>query len=302
MPGGGSSDATFTSSSAWEILTKACVALGLPSDGAELMRLGENAIFRLSSKPLVVRIGRSLEKLPVVERELCVAHWLADEGVSVVRPYDGVAQPVVIADQHPVSVWHLVEAGRNRPWVEDLAPLLRQMHALGDCPCDLPALDPLTRAQERLRAVGGLNEDDRTFLLSRLDELRRAFDEVKFVLPPGFIHGDAHTGNLLGEAGNAVLGDFEAVANGPREWDLVAVAMSVARFGLSLQVYERFVELYGFDVLAWEGYGVLRDMRELYMTAWLAQNLAEGPDVVAEVALRIASIRDGDTSCEWHAF
>jgi len=44
--------------------------------------------------------------------------------------------------------------------------------------------------------------------------------------------------------------------------------------------------------MAWNGYGVLRDMRELYMIAWLVQKLPEGRPVVDEAGLRIASIRN----------
>lgn len=301
MPSGEPSEPKFTTSTAQDLLKKACSRLGLPHEGAELLRFGENAIFRLAGKPLVVRIGRSIEKLPIVSRELCVARWLDDEGVPVARPFDGVAQPVVI-DDHPVSVWHLVEAGRHGPGVEELAVLLRQVHALGACPCDLPALDPLSLAERRLQAATELADSDRAFLLSRCDELRQKFVGLRFALPVGMVHGDAHTGNLLGEAGHAVLTDFEAVANGPREWDLATLAMARSRFGLPADAYQRFIDLYGFDVMTWDGYDTLREIRELYMTAWLIQNLAEGSLVADEVALRIATIRNGDTTREWHAF
>ena len=273
----------------------------MSSEDAELIRLGENAIFRLHDKPLVVRIGRAPEKLPVVRQELCVARWLADRRVPVTCPYEGVTQPIVL-DGHPVSVWHLVVPGEPRPGVVDPAALLRQIHALGDCPCELQPLDPLATAVQRLHHAHALAEQDRKFLLERTSELRQAFRELTFALPQGFIHGDAHTGNLLGMAGRAVLSDFEAVAIGPREWDLTAIAMAQTRFGLPAATYRRFVDGYGFDVTTWSGYPVLRKMRELYMTAWLAQNLGHGPDVAAEVNLRITSIRNGDTTSAWHPF
>lgn len=301
MPVDGSPSTSFTSSVAWEVLVHACRATGLPAEGAELVRLGENAIFRLRGKPLVVRIGRSRERLPIIERELCVARWLDGAGVAVARAYDGVAQPV-IADGYPVSVWHVIEDGRRRPGVEDLALVLRRLHALKHSPCDLPPLDPLTATARRVAAAAVLDQADRAFLLQRCRQVDARFRQLRFVLPCGFVHGDAHTGNLMGEPGRAVLIDLEAAATGPREWDLVSVAMARARFGLPEHAYIRFVELYGFDVTGWDGYGVLRDMRELFVTGWLIQNLAEGAAVAAEVALRIESIRDGDTNRGWHAF
>src|SRR5690606_10760580 len=99
-------------------------------------------------------------------------------------------------------------------------------------PCDLSPLDPLTTVEHRAQSVTGLDAADRDFLLARAGQLRRALDETVFALPVGFVHGDAHTGNLLGEAGRAVLGDFEGAAIGPREWDLVTAAMATSRFGL----------------------------------------------------------------------
>ena len=301
MGAGESSDAALTSSLSWEVLGRTCNAVGLPSDGAKLLRLGENAIFRLGRKPLVVRIGRSLERLPIVEAELCVARWLDGAGVAVACPYDGVAQPMVI-DQRPVSVWHLVERDGDKPGVDDLAVLLRQVHALENGPCALPRLDPFVHAEPRVRGAVGLAQEDRAFLLAWSADLRERFRGLDFVLPPGFVHGDAHTGNLLGRAGRAVLTDFEMAAIGPREWDLIPTAVSRARFGLAEDAYRRFVARYGFDVTDWAGFDVLQDIREFNMTAWLMQNLAEGQHIAAEVALRIDSIRDGDRGREWHAF
>jgi hypothetical protein len=229
--------------------------------------------------------------------------WRVDnsEEVPVARPYDGVTQPMVVMD-HPVSVWGLVEAGDESPGVEDLARLLRRVHGLSNGPCDVPELDPLVHAEPRISGIAGFSCDDRAFLSEWCERMREEYKSLEFALPQGFVHGDAHTGNLLGGAGRAVLTDFEMTAIGPREWDLTPIAVAHARMGLGDARYRRFVNLYGFDVTEWAGFGVLRQIRELDMIAWLAQNLGESQAVVDEVALRIASIRDGDTDREWHAF
>ena len=73
--------ADFSSSAVLPTLQKACAQTGLSSDGAELLRLGENAIFQLAAAPVVVRIARSADRLQRVQRELCVARWLASEAV-----------------------------------------------------------------------------------------------------------------------------------------------------------------------------------------------------------------------------
>lgn len=53
-------------------MTAACRAAGLDDRGAELIRLGENALFRLASVPVIVRIGRSVEYVPMARNEVAV--------------------------------------------------------------------------------------------------------------------------------------------------------------------------------------------------------------------------------------
>src|SRR5437764_14928757 len=115
--------AGFSSQAVLPVLHKACRKAGLDGSGAELLRLGENAIYRLTDPPIVVRIARSADRLGRVERELCVARWLAHAGVPAVRVYEGIGQPVLV-DEHPVSFWHAVSGGDPAPTHADLARLL----------------------------------------------------------------------------------------------------------------------------------------------------------------------------------
>src|SRR6266705_5021369 len=81
-------------------LRAACARTGLNSDDAELLRLGENAIFQLASAPVVVRIARSADRLRRVEKELCVARWLASAHTPANRVYEQIDQPLLV-DHHP---------------------------------------------------------------------------------------------------------------------------------------------------------------------------------------------------------
>ena len=99
-----------------------------------------------------------------------------------------------------------------------------------------------------------------------------------------------------------MLLDFDAVAIGPREWDLMPTAIAVDRYGLPEEQYQEFAETYGFDVRAWEGYPVLRGVRELTMTTWIMQNIGESKAVADEFALRVTSLREGDAKRGWHFF
>jgi hypothetical protein len=96
------------------VLRAACQRAGLSCDGADLLRLGENAIFGLASAPAVVRIARSAETMPRVERELCVARWLAASGVPGTQVLDGLDQPFLV-DGHPVSFWRRTTGGEPQP-------------------------------------------------------------------------------------------------------------------------------------------------------------------------------------------
>jgi Ser/Thr protein kinase RdoA (MazF antagonist) len=143
---------------------------------------------------------------------------------------------------------------------------------------------------------------DRDFLSARCADMTRQLEQLAFALPVGPIHGDAHTKNLLTDHGQVVLLDFDAVATGPREWDLLPTAIAVDRYGLLEEQYREFAETYGFDVRTWSGYPVLREIRELTMTTWIMQNVGESQAVAAEFALRVASLRERDPKRAWNFF
>jgi hypothetical protein len=88
--GGGSADEPggrvgFSAASTRRTLEVVCKAAGLDAGGAELLRLGENAIYRLRSVPLVARIARTVDYLPAIETEVAVARWLESAAFPAVR-------------------------------------------------------------------------------------------------------------------------------------------------------------------------------------------------------------------------
>jgi aminoglycoside phosphotransferase (APT) family kinase protein len=293
--------ARFTSPAVLPVLSQACERAGLSSDGAELLRLGENAIYRLATSPVVVRIARSADRLVRVERELCVARWLADAGVPAVRVHEEIEQPLLVCG-HPVSFWHAVTGGGPQPAYTDLARLLARFHALQHCPCKLVGFEPLRTSKSRLATSAGTDPCDRDFLCGRCADLTYQFHKLEFALPPGPIHGDAHTWNLLTDGGQVVLLGFGASAVGPREWDLLPTVIAVERYGLGEDQYQSFAKTYGFDVRGWPGYPVLREIREMTMTTRIMQNVGQSPAVAAEFALRVSSLRERDFKRAWNFF
>ncbi|WP_405778773.1 hypothetical protein OG512_00580 [Streptomyces sp. NBC_01378] len=55
------SEEGFTSAVATRVMVAACRVAQLDGTGAELIRLGENALFRLAPVPMIVRVARTLE-------------------------------------------------------------------------------------------------------------------------------------------------------------------------------------------------------------------------------------------------
>jgi Phosphotransferase enzyme family len=302
--GGQGGRAVFSAGSTRRTLEIACAVAGLDARGAELMRLGENAIYRLGSVSLVARIARTVDYLPDVETEVAVARWLESVDFPAVRLAGPAVQPVV-TDGRVVTFWELVSEETEYGTVAELAVLLRWLHDLVPPPAlALRELEPFARVGARISGAE-LGGRDREFLLARLAELREQYGRLEFALPAGPVHGDANIGNILRRQadGVAVLIDLEGFASGPREWDLVLTAMYFERFGWhTAQEYREFAEGYGFDVMSWPGYPVLRDVRELLMVAWLAQNTRESPEIAAEVAKRIEDLRGGDGRRDWAPF
>ena len=171
--------AGFSSSAALPLLHAACQRAGLSSDGAELLRLGENAIYRLADTPVVVRIARSADRLPRVEKELCVARWLARAKVPAVRAVEEIDQPLMV-NGYPVSFWHSVSGGHPVPTHLDLARLLAAFHSLSDCPCDLVGFEPLKTSESRLAAAADIDQEEHDFLRNRCVELNEEFQHLAF--------------------------------------------------------------------------------------------------------------------------
>jgi aminoglycoside phosphotransferase (APT) family kinase protein len=250
---------------------------------------------------VVIRVARSVELSAKVEKELRVARWLAEVDYPAVRVIDGITQPIVV-DGRLVTFWQEIRGSGDQPSWTDLATLLRRLHGLPDAPFELPTFDPFGMLPTRIAAAADSVRKDVDFLATRYEALRAQYADLNFPSPFGLIHGDAHPGNLMFEGIQPVLLDLEVVAIGPQEWDLTPAALSVERFGLPLAEYSAFAHAYGRDVRKWAGWPVLRDIRELTMTTWLMQNVDEDARIASEYALRVASLREGDSERRWHRF
>ncbi|MCU1685757.1 MAG: Aminoglycoside phosphotransferase [Amycolatopsis sp.] len=298
----GNTASQFSATDAERVLQIACGTAGISCDGATLIRLGENAIFRLPGDRIVVRIARTLSYWDDAKNEVEVARWLADQKISAAEVHE-VAQPIA-ADGHPVTFWQFIDGREgDRTDTGTLGTVLRTLHKLPRPDSfELPNENILGRVQSRVE-VAPVPSQDKDFLLARLEELRGELSALKFPLEPAPTHGDAHTGNLMICANQPVLIDFERFAWGQPEWDLAVSATSYQTAGwLTEREYNTFTEAYGYDVMSWhEGFETLRSVHELKMTTWLMQNVNESADAATEYQVRMKTIR-GDRSQSWRAF
>jgi aminoglycoside phosphotransferase (APT) family kinase protein len=288
------------SSNAFEALTAAAKSVELDADGAELIRIGSNAVFRFASEPIIGRVAPSLAKLESASREIAVAEWLESVGVPAVRALK-IEQPLA-ANERVVTLWWSASEKLEYGDTGELARLLVGLHSLVPA-VGLPAHDPLSKAAERIAAIDAIQVPDRDFLHDRFEELAGAYRELEFELPPGVIHGDANIGNVIRDReGTAIFADLDGFAIGPREWDLILTALYFERFGWhSEDEYTLFAETYGFDVMKWSGYVTMRDLRELLMVAWIAQSV-RSDEGRQELGKRIETLRTDGSRKDWRPF
>lgn len=272
------------------VLADACAQAGFDDHRAEVIRIGENGIFRLPGG-IVVRIGRPGQLMAAL-KEVRIARWLARNGIPAVRALDGIEQPLESSGR-AVTFWKELPPHRHGTPAE-VADALRRLHDL-PLPTEftLDPLAPFTRLAQRIEAAATATASDRAWLREHLAELEQRYTTLPDGIPRRVIHGDAWTGNVVTtEGGDTVLLDLERCSIGPPEWDLVSTAIKHTSFAwVSTKDYQDFSRRYGHDVTSWQGFEILRDIRELRMTCFVVQHAAEHPDARAEAELRVACLR-----------
>ncbi len=272
------------------VLESACAAVGLSAESAEVISMNENAVYRLPDQ-VVARISRP-GQIEAARREVAVSKWLEESGIRAVQVIRDITQQPIVVDDRPVVFWHeLPPHGISRPSV--VGAMLRQLHSL-PTPTDigLGEVQPFVRLDQRIEA-SGLTDDDRAWMHDHLASL----EERWAILPPGLpwcaVHGDAHEGNIVtADDGGTILLDLERFCIGPPEWDIVQTAVNWATCGwISEAEYQEFVTAYGHDIMKWEGFELLRDVREFRMTSWLAQLAAENTSLRDQATHRVACLR-----------
>jgi len=290
----------FTEREMRHVLDQACQATDLDPTGAVLLRGQTNAVLQLAAQPVIVKIARRGTDPSRVLLTVEFVRWLMDLGFPTVALHQPDDQPVVV-NGHAVTFWTYLPQPTEPVPADALAKPLCTLHSLSTPPVPLQRLDAVAAIRSSLRKTTCLSSADMRFLNQRVDDLEIDLSNLRFGLTPNAVlQGDPQHGNALHAGNGTVLCDWDSAVIGPPEWDLVTVEVHCRRFGYGTAHYVQFAEAYGWDVTAWEGYGVLRDLRELRMITTNARKSAHEPAKTAEVNYRIEGIRTDDTARIWH--
>jgi hypothetical protein len=285
-------DTVFTRERARAVLD----AAGHPD--ADLLSFGENAVF--AAGRLVIKVGRGADLLERARREVRTADWLAKHDVPAVRSAES---EVRLVEGHPITYWQRLPESLRPATTADVAPLLRLVHALPEPDFGLPPRDLLGGVERWLLAAGdAIDPADATYLRRRRNDLAQAAADLVPHLPRGPIHGDALPRNVHIGPDGPVLVDLETFSSDLREHDLVVQALDRDRYGVPAADYDAFTAAYGWDVVDWDGYEVLRGARETAGCAWVAQHAPANPAARTEFRRRVASLRAEDPSVRWYSF
>ncbi|WBC08871.1 phosphotransferase [Micromonospora sp. WMMA1947] len=308
-------------------LSDVCEQIGVDPVGASLVKYTMNAVF--VAPPFVIRLASGPHAATLARRVVSVATCLEQVGMPTVRLASGVGSQPISSGDWVATAWHYVPTVSDEPKPVDLAAPLRALHSLDRLDVALPLWLPIEKFRRRLNAAAALPPEEAAELEQwsrtelgfpaanllrdlhlHCDEVEEDLGRVAWRLPPGVIHGDAHTGNVLLPAAvdgaiarsEPLLCDLDGMCIGPREWDLVPTAHGATRFGRSPADYQGFVDAYGVDITMWVGWPVLRRVRELQLVTSTIDALAGRPDVARELAHRLRSLFSDDLKATWRRY
>jgi hypothetical protein len=288
-----------------DLARRACAERGLDPSGLRLIRHYSNAVIAVPAENAVARVATGPHDQEQVRRSVRVTGWLAEHGHPTVVPLRGV-EPVVLDPETTASFWRYLPQPVPLPEFDsaDLARLLARLHELPPPPIDLTPWQPLTSLEEALRRDSiptVLSSAEHGWLLERLEEVRVDLRDREWTLGDGLVHGDAWLGNLMAGPGGPVLGDWDRVARGPREIDLVPTWHATRRYGRGRGWTDRFTAVYGYDLERSPVYEDLMTMRDLAQLPGPLRRAPHSPVHERALRQRLGALMAADTHSTWAA-
>lgn len=288
-------------------LHAACRRAALDDTGNQLIHHYANAVFLLPAERAVARITGS-RRADTAHTALAITRWLTETlQFPATAPLPGL-EPV---DGHDavVTFWsYYPQHGGSRPDSSHLGALVRRLHDLPPPPIDLPRWRPLRdlhAAVANPTESATLTEQERSWLLSRIEQVQHDLAALDWPLGWGLIHADAWAGNLLWNNTSAttpvLLGDWDSVCQGPREIDLIPSWHAAVRYGKGPQWARDFADAYGHDLTDWDGFDTLFAMRDLVQIAGPLRRAPHNATFERALRQRIAGVKTGDRA-RWVEF
>lgn len=243
-----------------------------------------NVLVHLRPAPVVARVMTATAVLhPDVqwwlERELEVGRFLAERSAPIVPPTDLLDPGPHEHDGYWMTFWRFVkhDSGRRVGGSRRLGRSLRELHAiLADFEGALPTLagvaDGLARLLDELRSSARLERERLEAMTSELERLRPHVFET--ALPVQALHGDASLSNLLRAERGLLWNDFEDVCEGPVEWDLASLVVSMRDRGASPQFVDEALDAHG--AAGVQALAHFIDAQALYAAVWQAFQASGG--------------------------
>ncbi|TLF92953.1 aminoglycoside phosphotransferase family protein [Nocardia cyriacigeorgica] len=283
-------------------LEKSCYAYGLNAAGAQLLHRRSNAVWRVDD--VVIRLAPDTPlRRTRADTSIAVTRWLASTATAPValHPLPG-DQPVLI-DGAVATFWPYRPTSAE-PTAGDVGKLVRLLHKQPSPPFPIPEYRPLRRLREALEVDAArrqpvLSRQDRDWLHNQADHLIAAFEATRFPLGHGLVHADAHAENTVLDNGSWVLIDWDNACYGPRELDLVGTLPD--HFYTPHTDRAELVRAYGYDLLDWPGWMLLRDITEYHSLGSYLRLAADTPRAASELHRRVESLRTGDRDVVWQA-
>ncbi|MBL0886384.1 phosphotransferase [Myceligenerans indicum] len=287
-------------------LTAACAERDLPVQNARLVHHYSNAVYVLPTVDVVVRLTTSRRTSQLLDvTQAAVAHLVHDHAFPATAPLDG-CPPVRLPEGISASFWrYYPQPSAGRPFTSaDLATLLHQFHTVSMPDAELPVWQPLTSLREELardQPPHGLTPDEASWLRSTADDVAQQVLENTWALGIGPIHADAWTGNLLWDGDQPILGDWDNLAIGPGEVDLIPTWHAAVRYGRDHTWTRDFVDTYGYDLATDPSFDLLLRMRDLVQLTGPLRRAAESRQHLAVLRQRFDAIRADNRTARWVA-
>lgn len=280
---------------------------GLTEPDVQLVRFHQNAVYRLPSHGLTVRIYGPEDGAAKARLMIAFAEFLKDKDLPAVRLSDRFPDQPFDIDGRQVTIWDwLASDDTVDGGYRAFGKALRDLHAVSrsfDYP--IAALDPLKKIRnrlDRLAAVGRLADRHLDILEASYG---RALELAPGLMQPrlgaGVLHGDALRKNAVQSGGRMHLIDFDSVCRGPLEWDIAPTLVAEKRLGLGTAECDAFLAGYGIDRSALPDIEPAMIVKQLSMTVVLCLKARESDAIDAEINRRLQAWNAWDFGTAWNS-